>query len=329
VTAEPPPPYKTSLFAAYLVDFRIDGSGAKPGDLIAFFDPQGVLCGFKAVTASDDASALLVTVYGDDPATPAVDEGASEGDSLTVKILQAAPGRLIQGAAVVLTPGGGIGNFLPSPVPPVWHDLETRSLKVDTAPHFSLPVLPPNNAYAEYAGHLTIRGAPADVGDEVAVYDPQGVLCAHFRVDTPGHYGFLYVYGDDPDTAEVDEGALGGDVLTFRIWDRSAGIEYAGADIVFTAGPPVGDDGPSPLPPLWSSGSVYLLDLAVAAAAALPGDINHDNLVDLADAILALRILSGQPPSLPSLPQAGDINGDGRIGIEEVLFILQRVGSLR
>lgn len=328
VTAEPIPPYKTDLFAAYLVDFRIDGAVAQPGDMIAFFDPQGVLCGFKAVTASDDASTLLVTVYGDDPST-ATDEGASEGDILTAKLLQPSTQRLFQSASVVLKPGTGqYESFPPSPVPPVWHDQETLSLKVDTATHFP-PPLPNSNSYAMYAGHLTIRGATADIGDEVAIYDPQGVLCGHFRVDTPGDYGFLYVYGDDPDTAEVDEGAISGDVLTFRVWDRSAGIEYAGSDIVFTAGAPVGGYGLSPLPPLWSDGSVYLLDLAVAASAALAGDINHDATVDLADAILALRILSGQPPALPSLPKAADISGDGRIGLPEVLFILQKVAGLR
>lgn len=67
---------------------------------------------------------------------------------------------------------------------------------------------------------------------------------------------------------------------------------------------------------------------AVMVKASVPlGDINHDGETDLVDAILAMQILSGISPAQPVYREA-DVSGDGRIGIEEVLFIMQKVANL-
>jgi len=53
------------------------------------------------------------------------------------------------------------------------------------------------------------------------------------------------------------------------------------------------------------------------------GDVNQDNDVDLKDAILAFRVLVGAiTPSL-TFQKEDDINGDGKIGMEEAIYILQ------
>jgi outer membrane protein assembly factor BamB len=49
--------------------------------------------------------------------------------------------------------------------------------------------------------------------------------------------------------------------------------------------------------------------------------------VDLREAILTLRILSGI--SSDHIPSVADVNGDGKIGIEEAIYILQKVSGLR
>jgi hypothetical protein len=62
------------------------------------------------------------------------------------------------------------------------------------------------------------------------------------------------------------------------------------------------------------------------AGSALPGDVNGNGNADLADAIMALQIVSG----LTSLPPANlyaDVNGDFRIGLEEAVYILREVSS--
>ena len=54
---------------------------------------------------------------------------------------------------------------------------------------------------------------------------------------------------------------------------------------------------------------------------AVPSDIDGDDSADLADAISALRILSGIEPDIP-ISLSADVKGDDRIGIEEVIIFL-------
>ena len=54
----------------------------------------------------------------------------------------------------------------------------------------------------------------------------------------------------------------------------------------------------------------------------------YSNECVLSDAIIILQILSGQNPEHDQL-SCYDVNGDGKIGIEEVLYILQKVSGLR
>jgi len=54
----------------------------------------------------------------------------------------------------------------------------------------------------------------------------------------------------------------------------------------------------------------------------IPGDIDDDGDADLGDAILGLQVLSGMEPYQPVFVTA-DVNGDGKIGMAEVLYILR------
>ena len=104
-----------------------------------------------------------------------------------------------------------------------------------------------------FYGYVTIGGIDADIHDEVAVLDADGVVCGKYTVDVPGQYGYMHVYGDDPTTTGIDEGADPGDELTFRIWDVSEGLEV---DVSFDA--VTGAD-----PPSWTSdGDISYVNLA-------------------------------------------------------------------
>lgn len=60
----------------------------------------------------------------------------------------------------------------------------------------------------------------------------------------------------------------------------------------------------------------------------IPGDIDDNAVVDLIDAILALKICVRLNPS-ETVHRVADINGDRKIGSKEVQFILQKVSGLR
>lgn len=51
--------------------------------------------------------------------------------------------------------------------------------------------------------------------------------------------------------------------------------------------------------------------------------------VDLADSILALKIVCCVDVTGYNITIGADVNGDGKIGIEEVIYILQKVAGLR
>jgi hypothetical protein len=87
----------------------------------------------------------------------------------------------------------------------------------------------------ELWGYFKINDINAEVGDEVGVF-VNNICFGAYTVDTPGWYGFLPVYGDNPITPEKD-GAEAGDFLIMKVWDNSEGIErtltedeYAGPD---------------------------------------------------------------------------------------------------
>ncbi len=60
-----------------------------------------------------------------------------------------------------------------------------------------------------------------------------------------------------------------------------------------------------------------------------PGDINSDHFVDLKDAILALQLLNRHDLTGQTIRSAADVDGDGKIGLAEALFILQKTAGLR
>ena len=62
------------------------------------------------------------------------------------------------------------------------------------------------------------------------------------------------------------------------------------------------------------------------------GDLDGNETITLADAILALKVIIGMPPlGLRSNYQAStaDLNGDNKVGMPELLYILQKLSDMR
>jgi len=77
-----------------------------------------------------------------------------------------------------------------------------------------------------------------------------------------------------------------------------------------------------------------LMLTAPTALAANPywGDLNDDANVDLADVILALKIVAGLPETASSVATGNlhwDVNKDGRIGIDEAVYALGVAANVR
>ncbi len=78
-------------------------------------------------------------------------------------------------------------------------------------------VIPSDEWINFYSRNTLFQGAPVPIGSVIDAYDPDSVHCGTFTVNTNGEYGFLIVYRDDALTPDVDEGAVPGDTIIFRI----------------------------------------------------------------------------------------------------------------
>jgi hypothetical protein len=83
----------------------------------------------------------------------------------------------------------------------------------------------PNPAWTSFFGSgLTFNGLPAPIGSIVDAYDPSGVHIGRDTVHTAGQFGYMPAYGDDPSTPLLDEGAVTGDDVVFKVNGRPATI---------------------------------------------------------------------------------------------------------
>lgn len=60
----------------------------------------------------------------------------------------------------------------------------------------------------------------------------------------------------------------------------------------------------------------------------VPGDTDNNGTIELADVILALKVISGDNQTVP-IYRGKDLNGNETIGMEEVIYSLQKVAKVR
>jgi hypothetical protein len=71
-------------------------------------------------------------------------------------------------------------------------------------------------------------------GDQIAIFNPAGTICAGVSTWTGSNIA-ITAWGDDSQTAAID-GLQSGDVMAFRIWDQSAGQVRLVSSATFSIG---------------------------------------------------------------------------------------------
>jgi predicted nucleotidyltransferase len=146
-----------------------------------------------------------------------------------------------------------------------------------------------------YGDVFTINNVSSEPGDEIAVYDPQGIFCGHFVVTNAGLFN-LTVYGDDTGSPE-DEGASLNEDLTFKVWDASEAIEITLTNSMFIQKDVFGQPQIDTIPPKYSGsndtrgmGISAFLQFSKDDTIAIPcgmfcsaafGDIDNDSDLDM------------------------------------------------
>ncbi len=194
-------------------------------------------------------------------------------------------------------------------------------------------------AASKYAGRVTINGTDAADGeDEIGVFVSDGfggemLIGACVMGEIVGGYYFVAAYEDDSTTLEKD-GAYDGEELIFKVWDKSEDKEYAvppSFDYMFYEED--SEENPEwkllePLfPPVWENGTLIGFGFLNLAPPVNPGDINGSGHVDLKDIITVLQSLTGTDMEGRVYKDA-DIGEDGRIGMEEAVYVLQLVAEI-
>ncbi len=90
---------------------------------------------------------------------------------------------------------------------------EIGSAAPDSEP---LTLIPTYGWVNAFSAESVLSGVPVPVGSIVTAYDPDGVLIGRTAVKIAGEYGAMPLYMDDPST-QIDEGAVPGDLITFKI----------------------------------------------------------------------------------------------------------------
>ena len=249
-------PVATPVSCDYYIHLSVKGLPADLNDEIAFFDPQGNICGLYQIENS--AQTIIVHVYGDHSET-IQDEGAMPNDILTIHIWDHSESKEYDNDSLMIssiTPDSQF--FVPGSIPPVWQAEKGFAISVDTRPWYQPQQTSP--FVCTFVGQITLLTGLAPPGTEIGVFDPDGVLCGAFRIKTAGQYGMLHVYGDDPDTI-IDEGAVEGDILSFRIMDFQNLLEIQSNAIITTPGENIGSFMSSDNPPAWHNLAGYHLHL--------------------------------------------------------------------
>lgn len=92
---------------------------------------------------------------------------------------------------------------------------------INNSPYFT--------SFADTLWASTYNGQPLPIGSIVQAYDPSGTYCGIDTVvqdSASGNprLGYFSVYGDDPNTTTIDEGATAGEQITFKINGRTASV---------------------------------------------------------------------------------------------------------
>lgn len=280
---------------------------------------------------SQDSSAKMVTplTVVNDPAT-----------GLLKFLVRSVDGSMIQGMfTLAFFDAGGVFQFTRSMY--VMHEVVSNPISVGNIPPGSYKILyVPGNMNEQpqwYPNAPTFAGAlavgPFTAGGEIGnIYffnlaQPAGAVITLSPVSKTFATAAT---GTGSVTVNATAGAVWAAVSNFPWITVTSGFSGSGNGTVSFA--ITANTLADPRTETISIGGQMFTVTQAGTAATLPvmGDINKDGSVNLADAILALQVASGMTPTgIRTDYAAVDVNGDNKIGLQELIYILQYVAGLR
>ncbi|MFN2203694.1 MAG: DNRLRE domain-containing protein [Caldilineaceae bacterium] len=93
-----------------------------------------------------------------------------------------------------------------------------------------------NNASVAVLTGITISDLTLSPGDEIAIFTPDGSICAGVQI-WEGVNTAITAWGDDTQTPGTVDGLLSGQEMKYSIWDSSTGEEHEYCEAAYVSGP--------------------------------------------------------------------------------------------
>ena len=209
--------------------------------------------------------------------------------------------------AASIANGSFVLSFTVNDQPPGEKIVKVRNGTSEATGTFMLSQVIRTSTFAFFkSSNTTLNGQPVPVGSMITAKDPDGVVCGEFIVKEAGKYGYMSVYGDEPATPNVDEGAQTGNIIKFFI---------NGIPATITNG----------VEPKWQDRKKLVVDLA---AGKIIGDVTKNGVITGMDAARILQHLTGLIQIPAEDLEIADVNDDGNITPEDAGLILKYVAGL-
>jgi len=193
-------PFGSQKFCQYVGDVYVNNVKAEANTVIKAVDNNSFICGMAAITTTGEGYNMMV--YGDDNEnTPMAyqDEGAEDGEVVQF----------------VVQPAGYSEYFsaVADPADVQW--VQNGSNGVDLYVFTGEVIV--TNKFCDFTGvNCILGGVKVPAGSEVEAYFGDGTLCGVAENVVSGAFT-MRVYGDDERTANIVEGPVNNDELTFYI----------------------------------------------------------------------------------------------------------------
>ncbi len=164
-----------------------------------------------------------------------------------------------------------------------------------------------DHPFCRFWGIVTVCGGDVEAGTEITVsLDPNPLVGPSWTTTTFSHFGVPYYVIDIPAHAAPEPGGVEGGTLYFTV----TGVTYEGSFI------PANLTGPDAT---WRRGTAVYNPLRVGT----PGDANMDGVINAADIIRVMKIITGDEPATP----CADANQDGVINAADIVRIMKIISG--
>ncbi len=303
---------------------------AEGSSIAVTMDEDGYPTDFSLTLNASDPDGDLLTWSVISPAANGTANVSGEGDSQPVSYTPA-PGYIGTDSFVVQVSDGGLSDSI------------TVNVEINATAEGDCDILCEQEGKDCVAVYMDEDSFPSAFDLTLRASDSDGDILT-WSISSPASNGTAHVSGTgytkeisyipnadyngtDRFEIQVSDGWLTDSVVIYVCISPRDDVFTADAEESFDNEPEESFDKSAEIP-MSADTALLIPEEDTGAMDTVSGDIDDNEAFDVSDAVLVLQILAGITPVQSEFTTA-DVNGDGRIGTEEVIHILQTISDLR